>query len=76
VLGQRCQFRAVDQDGLEMKSVDLVQGVGVGEDPVCDGPGRWRPGPDRLRLAARCPADVVADAGVAVGVALFLDLLP
>lgn len=63
MLGERYQFRAADQDGLEMKSVVLVQGVAVAEDPACDGSGRWRPGPDRLRLAAQCPADVVANAG-------------
>ncbi|MCZ4512515.1 hypothetical protein O3Q52_30990 [Streptomyces sp. ActVer] len=33
-----------------MKSAVLVQGVGVGEDPACDGSGRWRPGPDRLHI--------------------------
>lgn len=31
---------------------------------------------DRLGFAAKRPAGVVADAGVAVGIALFLDLLP
>lgn len=48
----------------------------MGEDPASDGAGRWRPGADRLGLAAKTSADVVADAAVTAGIALFLDLLP
>ncbi|KOY53430.1 hypothetical protein ADK59_35700 [Streptomyces sp. XY332] len=63
MLGECCQFGAVGQDGFELEPVDFGQGVGVGEDPARDGAGRRRAGADRLGLAAKVPADVVADAG-------------
>jgi hypothetical protein len=69
-------FGAVGQDGFELEPVDFGQGIGVGEEPARDGTGRWRAGADRLRLVAKIPADVVADAGIAAGIALLLDLLP
>ncbi|EDY56620.1 conserved hypothetical protein [Streptomyces sviceus ATCC 29083] len=42
-----------------LESVAFGQGVGVGEEPARDGTGRRRAGADRLRLAAKIPADVV-----------------
>jgi hypothetical protein len=76
VLGECGQFGTGGQDGLELEPVAFGQGVGVGEDPPGDSAGRWRPGPNRLRLAAQGPADVATDVAVAVRLALLPDLLP
>ncbi|MCX4869923.1 hypothetical protein OHU11_00910 [Streptomyces sp. NBC_00257] len=65
-LSECCHLRAVGQGGLEMEPVALGRGVEVGEDPAGDGAGRWRPRSDRLGLAAKSPADVVADVAVSV----------